>query len=76
MGKRRGEYRLLVGKPEGKRQLLRLHRKWKDDIKVDRQEVEWGTWAGFMMYRKGTGGGLFEGHNESPSYIECVEFPD
>jgi hypothetical protein len=47
-----------VDNPEGKRQLLRLHRIWEDDIKVDRQEVGWGTWTGFMMLRRGTGGGL------------------
>jgi len=35
MGKRRGIYRVLVGKPEGKRPLGRLRRKWEYNIKMD-----------------------------------------
>jgi len=37
MGEGRGVYRVLVGKPEGKRPLRR--RRWKDNIKMDLQEV-------------------------------------
>jgi hypothetical protein len=33
-------YRVLVGKPDGKRPLGRPRRKWEDDIKMDLQEVE------------------------------------
>jgi len=32
-------YRVLVGKPEGKRPLGRLRRRWEDNIKMDIQEV-------------------------------------
>ena len=39
MGERRGVYRVLVGKPEGKRP---RHR-WEDNIKMDLQEVGCGT---------------------------------
>ena len=39
MGERRGVYRVLVGKPEGKRPLGRPRRRWEDDIKMDPQEV-------------------------------------
>jgi len=39
MGERRGLYRILVGKPEGKRPLGRPRRKWEDKIKKDLQEV-------------------------------------
>jgi len=42
MGERRGVYIVLVGKSEGKRPLGRLRRKWKDDIKMDLQEVGCG----------------------------------
>ena len=35
MGKRRGVYRVLVGKPEGKRPLGRPRRRWEDNIKMD-----------------------------------------
>ena len=39
MGERRGVYRVLVGKSEGKRPLGRLRRRWDDNIKIDIQEV-------------------------------------
>jgi len=42
MGERRGIYRALVGKPEGKRPLGRLRRRWEDNIKMDIQEVGCG----------------------------------
>jgi len=39
MGERRGVYRDLVGKPEGRRPLGRPRRRWDDNIKMDLQEV-------------------------------------
>ena len=42
MGKMRVVYRVLVGKPEGKRQLGRPRRRWEDTIKMDLQEVGCG----------------------------------
>ena len=39
---RRGAYRVLVGKPEGKCPLGRPRRRWEDNIKMDLQEVECG----------------------------------
>ena len=42
MGERRGVYRVLVGKPEGKRQLGRPRHRSEDNIKMDIQEVECG----------------------------------
>jgi hypothetical protein len=39
MGVRRGVGRVLVRKPEGKRQLARHRRRWVDNIKIDLQEV-------------------------------------
>ena len=38
----RGLYRVLVGKPEGKRPLGRPRRRWEDNIKMDLQEVRGG----------------------------------
>jgi hypothetical protein len=35
MGERRGVYRVLVGKPERKRPLVRPRRRWEDNIKID-----------------------------------------
>jgi hypothetical protein len=42
MGERRGAYRALVGKPEGRRPLGRPRRRWEDNIKIDLREVGWG----------------------------------
>jgi len=42
MGERRGVYRVLVGKPEGKRPLGRPKHRWEDNIKMDLQEVGCG----------------------------------
>jgi len=44
MRERRGVYRVLVGKPEGKIPLGRPRRRWEDNIKTDIQEV--GRWHG------------------------------
>jgi len=58
-GERRGVYRILAGKHEGKRPLGRYRRKWEDNIKLDLQEVGWGgAWTGSSWLRIGTGGGL------------------
>jgi hypothetical protein len=42
MGEKRNTYRVLVGKSEGERPLRRPRRMWKDDIKMDFQEIGWG----------------------------------
>ena len=42
MGERRGIYRVVLGKPEGKRPLGRPRHRWKDNIKMDLQEVGCG----------------------------------
>jgi hypothetical protein len=42
MGERRGAYRALVGKPEGKKPLERPRRRWEYKIKMDLREVGWG----------------------------------
>ena len=41
MGKRKGAYRILVGKPEEKRPLGKPRRRWEDNINIDQQEVGW-----------------------------------
>jgi hypothetical protein len=38
----KSSYRILVGKPEGKRQLGRLRRRWEDNIKMDLREIGCG----------------------------------
>ena len=47
MGQERGVYRLMVGKPEGKRPLGRPRRRWEDNIKMDLQEL--GGGCGYWM---------------------------
>jgi hypothetical protein len=44
MGKGRNVYRVLVGKPKGKRPLVRPRHRWEDGIKMDLMEIGWGVW--------------------------------
>jgi hypothetical protein len=52
-GKERGVYRILVGKPEGKRPLGRPRRRWEDNIRMDLPEVGCGgvDWSGLAQDR-------------------------
>ena len=43
IGEGRGMYRVLVGKPEGKRPLGRPRHRWEDNIKMDLQEMGCGV---------------------------------
>jgi hypothetical protein len=43
MGEGRNEYRVLMGKPEGKRPLERPRLRWEDGIKMDLREIGWGS---------------------------------
>ena len=54
MSEERGVYRVLVGKPEGKRSLGRPRRRWVDNIRMDLQEV--GIWTGLGGPRIEIGG--------------------
>ena len=53
MGEERGAYRVLVGKPEGKRPLGRPRRRWADNIRMHLQEVGCGyvEWIGLAQDR-------------------------
>jgi hypothetical protein len=51
MGDRRGAYRVLVGRSDGKGPLGRPRHRWEDNIKIDFQEVGWGTWTGLLWLR-------------------------
>jgi hypothetical protein len=74
MGERRGVYRVLVGRPEGKRPLGRPKRKWEDNIKVNHQEVGCGGY-GLDTTEPGQGQvlGTFECGNEPFGSIKCGE---
>ena len=55
-GEGRDVYKVLVGKPEGKKPLGRPRRRWEDNIKMVLQEVGCGVWTGSSWIRIGTGG--------------------
>jgi hypothetical protein len=57
MGEKTNSYRLLVGKPEGKRLLGRPRRRWIDNIKMDLLEMGWSVvgWIGLAQDRYGWG---------------------
>jgi hypothetical protein len=58
MGGERKVYKVLMGKPEGKRPLGRPKGRWEDGIRMDFREIGWGVWIGFDWLRIGTDGGL------------------
>jgi hypothetical protein len=53
LGKKRGMYRFLLGKPEGKRRLGSPRCRWEDNIKMDLQDVRCGgvDWIGLDQDR-------------------------
>jgi len=71
MGERRDVYKVLVGKPEGKRPLGRPRCRWDDNIKMDLQEVGCGgmDWIELAQDRDTYGCG-----NEPSGSIKCGEF--
>jgi hypothetical protein len=67
MGARRNAYRILVGKPQGKKPLGRPRRRWVSNIKMDLREIGWDSmdWIGLD-----SGSGPVEGsceHGNEPS---------
>ena len=63
MEQSRNAYRVLVGKPEGKRPLGRPRRRWEDNIKMDLREVgcDSGEWIAFV-----------EDRNQWRAYVRAV----
>jgi hypothetical protein len=60
MGEKRNVYRILVGKPEGKRPLKRPRHRWADNNKMDLREIGWDRvdWIGLVWLRIGISGGF------------------
>jgi hypothetical protein len=54
----RDVYRVLVGKPEGKRSLGKPRRRWEDNITMDLQDVGGEALSGLVWLKIGTGGRL------------------
>jgi hypothetical protein len=52
-GEKRNAYRILVGKPEGRRPLGRPKHRWVDSIKIDRREMGWDgmNWINLAVVR-------------------------
>jgi len=69
-------YWVLVGKPEGKRQLGRPRRRWVDNIRTDLQEVGCGymDWIGLAQDRQVAD--ACECGNEPSDSVKCGEFLD
>jgi hypothetical protein len=52
IGEKRNAYRILLGKPEGKRPLGRPERRWVDNIKIDlRDRMGWCDWIDLAQDR-------------------------
>ena len=58
MGERTGEYRVLAGKPEGRKPLGRPRNRYEDNIKLELREVGCEAWTATIWLSIGTGGGL------------------
>jgi hypothetical protein len=69
-----GVYRVLVGKPQGKRPLGKSSRRWEDNIKMDLQEVGWGAWTGLFWHMIGQIAGTCKRCNAPSGSIKCGEF--
>ena len=70
-------YRVLVGKPEGRRPLGRPMRRWVDNIRMDLQKVECGymDWIGLDQDMGRVADGC-ECGNEPSGSVKCGEFLD
>jgi len=58
MGEERGVYRILLGKPEGRKPLGRPRRRWVDNIRKISRRWDVGIWTGLDWPRIETGGGI------------------
>jgi hypothetical protein len=74
-GEKRGAYRISVRRPEGRRPLGRPRHRWEDNIKMDLQEIIWGTdWIELAQDRQVAG--CCECGNAPSGSIKCGEFLD
>jgi hypothetical protein len=45
------KYKVLAGKPEGKRSIVRPRGRWDDGIRMNLRDIGWGVWIGFDWLR-------------------------
>jgi hypothetical protein len=72
----RGVYRVLVGKHEGKRPLVRPKRRWEDNNEMDLQELGCGSMDWIELAQDKQVAGTCECSNEPSGCIKCGEFLD
>jgi hypothetical protein len=72
MGEKRNTYRLLVGKPEGRRLLRRPRCRWMDNVRMDLGEIGWdgADWIDVAQDRDQRRGSCEHG-NELSGSIKC-----
>jgi hypothetical protein len=77
MGETKNTYRILVGKPEGKRPLGRPRRKWVDNIKIDLREtgLDGVDWVDLAQNRDQWRGSCEHGDEPSGS-LNCWDVPE
>jgi hypothetical protein len=54
----RNVYKILVGKPEGRKLLRRPRRRWEGSIKMDLKEIGWEVMGWIRLFRTGISAGL------------------
>ncbi|PNF15776.1 hypothetical protein B7P43_G10443 [Cryptotermes secundus] len=74
MGEKRNAYRILVGKPEGSRTLVRPRCRWVDNIKMDLREIGWDgmNWIDLADDKRPVEDSCEYG-NEPSGFIKCWE---
>jgi hypothetical protein len=72
MGEERNVYKVLMGKPGGKRPLRRPRRRWEDGIRMDLREISWGVQIGSSWLRTGPVAGSCE-YGDEPSSSGATE---
>jgi hypothetical protein len=76
MGEERGACWIWVGRPEGRRPIGRRGLRWQDNIKMDLQEVGWGSMDWIELAQDREGAGSCKCGNEPSGSTKCGEFLD
>jgi hypothetical protein len=72
-GKKRNAYRILAGKPEGKRPLGRPRSMWVDNIKMNLRDIGWDGIDWIDLCQEEPVEGSCEHGNEPSGFIKCWE---